>query len=131
MWLLFAPLIALCVLVILALAVAGFEWLWIETRGAGLMFKIPPMKWLTLDEVVAMGYSASMCRLLLDAMHERKIIEVRKRAGLSEVEELVASVGYSCFNASCFEVRKIARLHRKRERLREVLHLFTPVWQIA
>jgi hypothetical protein len=38
---------------------------------------LPRMKWFTLDEVVAMGYSRFWCKILLPSYHERGYLEVR------------------------------------------------------
>lgn len=55
-----------------------------------LMFGVPWLKWLTLEEIVEMGHSRLWARLLLPIFYEKKCIEIRISEQSSKRERLEA-----------------------------------------
>ena len=60
--------------------------LWLLTRIDKLSLDLPLFRWVTLDEVIAFGYSRTSCKILLPVMHRIKRVEIRVRTKISEDE---------------------------------------------
>ena len=68
--------VILCLIGLLFIALAVFV-VNVIYKAEKLMFGLPWLKWLTLDDVVAMGYSRFWCKMILPAFHKNGCLEVR------------------------------------------------------
>jgi len=69
---------------IIGLAFGGYVFrLQIEHHAYKLMYDLPWMKWLTIDEIGSMGFSKLFSRLLLPTFHEKGYLELRPRGSLT------------------------------------------------
>jgi hypothetical protein len=92
-----------------------------------LMFGVPWLKWLTLDEIVAMGHSRSWCEILLPLLYLRGYIEIRISDKFPKgVGEQIEQWGLHPDTVGFYEFKFTKRWGRRRNKLAKLL---LPVWQ--
>lgn len=82
-----------------------------------LIYELPWMKWLTLDELVSMGYSRAYSRAVLPILHEHGYLEVRVMAGVGENDLwVIEKLKFHSMTVKFYEFRLIKRGGRRRRR---------------
>ena len=98
-------------------------------HGYRLMLELPWNQWLSLGEVVDMGYSRYYCEINIKAFYTTKSIEVRSKDSLStEQEQLIQQMGFGYDTIDFHEFRLTKRGGRRRWKL---LPTLSPVWKQA
>lgn len=98
---------AMLAIVILAITLAA--------HAQKLMFGLPWMRWLTMDDVASMGYSRFYSACVLSVYHDKGDVEARVLANLlAEDQALVDTFGFSITTAKFHEFRLIRRPRRGR-----------------
>ena len=85
-----------------------------------LQFELPWLKWLTLEQVVAMGYSAFMCKLILPVFHEHKQLETRLRDDIAIPESDQISIdelGFWPLTVAYYEFKLTKRGGRRKRKI--------------
>lgn len=101
-----------------ALGALGFTFcMFIGQRAEKLEFAMMPPRWLTFEEILALGFAEWECRALLGVFVEDKLVEVRPSApfaGNPAFEDLGLDFGDDV--AALFEYRLILRPPRRKMR---------------
>lgn len=78
-----------------------------------LQFKLPWMKWMTLDDVKALGHSKFLSRFAIDILHDYQYVEIRPLGNLSEwAREIVEDELFMPWTVQYYEFRLIKRKGR-------------------
>ncbi len=91
-----------------------------------LATELPFMTWMTLDDIVARGFSRFSTSWLLAALCNKKVFEYRLKPNLTleELEEFKFVALLHGGNAHLFEYRRVIHVRRKPKKLKEKLSLF-------
>lgn len=82
--------------------------------GDKLMINLPWLRWLTLEEIMAIGCPKFYCQILLPAFYELGHMEVRERSDLSQDDKnRVKFVGFYTGTIELHEFKLTKRKHRK------------------
>lgn len=93
-------------------------------------FDLPWLRWMTLEELEAKGFSPFWARLLLPSFHRDGELDVRPRNDreLSEAEQdLMERFGFRPMTVQCYEFCLTKRHKRKKPKLKDLLKSWAAV----
>jgi hypothetical protein len=96
------------VLYIFLLIACGFVALVIgmQHHADKLLFGLPWLRWITLDEAVQMGHSRFWCRFVLPMFYERGYLEIRFSETATELErETAEETGYNPVTVAYYDFK--------------------------
>ena len=94
-----------------------------------LLFGLPPLKWMTLEEAIALGFSKTSCEVILPTFHKAGLLEVRRKENLSETDlERIRVFGFEADTVQHHEFRTNFT-KRVRRKMKKVFKPFLkPAW---
>jgi hypothetical protein len=96
-----------------------------------IMYDLPWMKWLTLDEIVAMGYSRVYSKMILPLLYEQGYLEVRLTGEMDEDDLwIIERLKFHPITVKFYEFRIVKR-GRGRRKKRKLLRFFDSGWHPA